>query len=61
MPLLWQTRMNLVESMPEVIEFEFFDQKHIIGPRVYGKGDPKDKNFKLIRELSLPNITYNAN
>jgi len=56
LPVLWSNRKNKIESLPEKIEFEVQEQNQIKGPRVYVKSD--DEAYKLIRELSLPNITY---
>lgn len=40
----------------EVLEFNFEHQKQIEPPRIYFNS--KDYIYKLIREISLPNITY---
>lgn len=56
LPEFWNNRMNKVESLPEIIEFEIIEQTQIIGSRVYIKS--ADKAYHFIRELSLPNITY---
>jgi len=56
LPALWQERMSEVNNLPELIEFEILEQSQITGPRIYIKS--KDMGYKLIRELSLPNITY---
>jgi predicted restriction endonuclease len=56
LPTLWADRKNEVESLPEKIEFEIQEQNQIEGPRVYVKSN--ELAYKLIRKLSLPNITY---
>jgi hypothetical protein len=56
LPNLWIERKNKVENLPEKIEFEVVEQTQITGPRIYVKSG--DNAYKLIRELSLPNITY---
>ncbi|MCZ2224114.1 MAG: hypothetical protein LC122_10860 [Chitinophagales bacterium] len=56
MPNLWQERKSTVEALPDKIDFEIIEQTQIAGPRVYVKSN--DKAYKLIRELSLPNITF---
>ncbi len=56
LPTLWHDRKNKVESLPEKIEFEIQEQSQIEGPRVYVKSN--ELAYKLIRKLSLPNITY---
>lgn len=56
LPSLWNERRVKVESLPDVIEFEVIEQTQIAGPRIYVKST--DRAYKIIRELSLPNITY---
>jgi len=56
MPNLWQIRYNNIKDLDEVIYFDLIEQTQIEGPRIYVKSD--SKYYKLIRELSLPNITY---
>ena len=56
LPLLWSERRKEVEKLPEKLEFEVYEQTQIAGPRIYVKSS--DSAYKLIRELSLPNITY---
>jgi len=56
LPLLWQERIKKVRKLPELIEFEITEQSQISGPRIYVKST--DNAYKIIRELSLPNITY---
>lgn len=56
LPNLWDERLKKVSELPERIEFEVTEQTQIDGPRIYIKSN--DKAYKLIRELSLPNITY---
>lgn len=56
LPNLWNERKAKIEALPEKIEFEVIEQTQIVGPRIYVKST--DLAYKLIRELSLPNITY---
>lgn len=56
MPHLWLERKQKLSQLPEVIEFEVSEQTQIEGPRLYISS--KDQAYQLIRELSLPNITY---
>lgn len=56
LPDLWHDRKNEIELLPEKIEFEIQEQSQIGGPRVYIKSN--EEAYKLIRKLSLPNITY---
>ncbi len=50
--------MSIIESQEEIINFTVTDQIQIEGPRVYVNSN--DKAYNLIREISLPNITYVA-
>ncbi|MBR5085501.1 MAG: HNH endonuclease [Muribaculaceae bacterium] len=56
MASLWQERVNRINSLPNVIEFNIQDQDQIAGPRGYVNSN--DDAYRLIRELSLPNLTY---
>lgn len=56
LPQLWNERKAKIDALPERIEFEVVEQTQIAGPRVYVNSN--DRAYKLIRELSLPNITY---
>jgi putative restriction endonuclease len=56
LPNLWKDRKTKIDSLPEKIEFQVVEQSQIAGPRVYVNSD--DPAYKIIRELSLPNITY---
>jgi len=56
LPNLWLVRKAKIESLPEKIEFEVIEQTQIAGPRIYVNSN--DQAYKLIRELSLPNITF---
>ena len=51
-----EERKIKILSLPEIIEFEITEQTQIDGPRIYVKSN--DIAYKIIRELSLPNITY---
>ncbi len=54
--LIWLARKAKILALPDKIEFEVIEQTQIVGPRVYVNSN--DKTYKLIRELSLPNITF---
>jgi len=56
LPKLWEERVSKIEKLPELIEFEVVEQAQISGPRIYVKST--NLAYKIIRELSLPNITY---
>lgn len=56
LPNLWNERKAKIDALPERIEFTVEEQTQIIGPRIYVNSE--DYAYKLIRELSLPNITY---
>jgi putative restriction endonuclease len=56
LPNLWLERKAKIDALPEKIEFEVIEQTQIAGPRIYVKSN--DKAYELIRELSLPNITF---
>lgn len=56
LPKLWEQRKQKIENLPEIIEFEIVEQTQISGPRIYVKSI--DNAYNIIRELSLPNITY---
>lgn len=56
MPKLWRERMNTIQSLPEVIEFIVHSQDQIVGYRGYVSS--KDVGYQLIREISLPLVSY---
>ena len=56
LPSFWEERKRKILALPEIIEFEITEQTQIDGPRIYVKSN--DIAYKIIRELSLPNITY---
>jgi len=58
MPEYWQQRTKLVSALPAILWFNLNEQTQIAGPRIYVKSD--DIAYDLIRELSLPFITYLA-
>uniref|UniRef100_UPI003F4C110D HNH endonuclease n=1 Tax=Brachyspira catarrhinii TaxID=2528966 RepID=UPI003F4C110D len=55
-PNLWKERINKVNSLPNIIKFSVTDQKQIAGIRGYVNS--KNDGYNLIRELSLPLVTY---
>lgn len=55
--VLWEQRLNKVKLLQdEIIIFEVADQTQIKGPRGYVNSS--DEGYKLIRELSLPLVSY---
>ena len=56
LPNLWNERKAKIDALPERIDFEVIEQTQIAGPRIYVNSN--DQAYKLIRELSLPNITF---
>jgi len=56
MPNFWCENTLKVKSLPDKLEFDLSEQTQIKGKRIYVKS--KDENYNLIRDLSLPNITY---
>lgn len=56
MPQLWKERVARIEKLPEVIEFSVTSQDQIEGSRGYVNS--KDAGYQLIREISLPLVTY---
>ena len=56
LPNLWNDRKAKIDALPERIDFEVVEQTQIAGPRIYVNSS--DLAYKLIRELSLPNITF---
>ena len=56
-PELWTKRKERIDNLDDVISFQFNESTQIKPPRIYGKSENKDE-YNLIRELSIPNITY---
>lgn len=56
LPQLWLERFKKISSLPDIITFEVIEQTQINGPRIYVNSN--DRAYLIIRELSLPNITY---
>ena len=56
MPELWSNRMRTISSLPDVIEFTVHSQDQIAGDRGYVNS--KDYGYQLIREISLPWVSY---
>lgn len=53
---LWKQRMKKIENLEDVIEFHVKDQEQIEGIRGYVNS--KDMGYGLIREISLPLVSY---
>lgn len=56
MPDLWRERFAKINALNDVIEFTIYDQMQIAGPRGYV--NTSDKGYQLIRELSLPLVSF---
>lgn len=55
-PLLWQKRIDFINSLDDIIFFNLQDQKQIEGPRGYVNSD--DEGYDIIRNISLPLVSY---
>ena len=54
---LWSERMERINALPDgIVIFTIREQSQIAGPRGYVNSS--DKVYKLIREISLPLVTY---
>ena len=56
LPKLWDERIDKVKGFDKILPFTISDQTQIVGQRVYV--NTKDSNYKIIREIALPNISY---
>lgn len=57
MQSLWSDRLRKVNELPsEIVSFTIQEQKQIEGPRGYVNSS--DKIYRLIREISLPLVSY---
>lgn len=56
LPKLWIERVAKIQAYPEVIQFVVSNQLQIAGPRGYVNS--KDDAYNLLREISLPLVTY---
>ncbi len=56
LPLLWKERYDFINTLDDILFFNIEEQIQIKWPRIYINSS--DKAYKIIRELSLPNITY---
>ena len=53
---LWQERMNKIHRLQDLVTFTVAEQSQIVGSRGYVNSD--SPVYKLIREISLPLVTY---
>lgn len=54
---LWMERMEKINALPDgIVDFTIREQSQIAGPRGYVNSS--DKVYKLIREISLPLVSY---
>lgn len=58
LPNLWDERIRKIDALGDFLPFILTEQTQIAGPRIYVKAPENDVNYKLIRELALPNISY---
>lgn len=58
LPGLWEERMRKISELPDFIEFDVKDQTQISGPRGYVNTNRQDDGFSLLREISLPLVSY---
>lgn len=57
LPSDWEEYKEIVNNLPdEVLGFHIEYQKQIAGPRIYISSD--DEVYDILREISLPNVTY---
>jgi len=56
LPEFWKQRVLLISALPSILWFELNEQTQIAGSRIYVKS--VSPAYELIRELSLPFITY---
>jgi len=56
LPVLWKERYDLINTLDDILFFDIEEQTQIKWPRIYINSS--DYAYKVIRELSLPNITY---
>lgn len=56
MAQLWSSRMTTIESLDDIIYFNVYDQAQIVGVRGYINSD--EEGYQLIREISLPLVSY---
>lgn len=56
MPALWKQRVEKINALPDVVEFVVCAQDQIGGSRGYVSS--KDTGYQLLREISLPLVTY---
>lgn len=53
---LWKKRMDKIHRLQDIVIFNVEEQSQIVGSRGYVNSD--DDAYKLIREISLPLVTY---
>lgn len=55
---IWNQNILQIESMDNILYFILKDQDQLNPPRIYFNAPKADKNFNIIREISLPNLSY---
>jgi len=68
LPTLWNDRKKYIETLPDIIEFDMFDQTQIGGARGYVNTAIRENRkiidrgvsdgYNLIREIALPLVSY---
>ncbi len=56
LPSLWKTRFDYICKLDDIIFFNIQDQTQIVGDRGYVNS--KDEGYGIIREISLPLVSY---
>lgn len=56
LPSLWQERFDKISQLEDMIFFTIKDQDQLEGTRGYI--NTKDSNYKIIREIALPLVSY---
>ena len=57
---LWEHRYEMIQNLPDVLEFQICDQVQIEGSRGYVKyvSRKKDNGYEIIRNVALPFVSY---
>lgn len=56
LPSLWKTRFDYIRKLDDIVFFNIQDQTQIAGDRGYVNS--KDEGYDIIREISLPLVSY---
>ncbi|MBD5166665.1 MAG: HNH endonuclease [Helicobacter sp.] len=58
LPNIWNERFLKISTFDEILYFTLKDQNQLQPPRIYFNTTGKDKNYNIIREIALANISY---